>query len=370
MSRGQGLSRPWDEAKGHPSAELGQPVKAVDPLATRLGRERADRSILVVDLRSTAGGVAGSAPTFAGLPSGSALVPAGLRATDLVLAEADHELDLLTNGGPGRVVTTEPVPGSSVATVVGSLLASRVPDWLPLPSAAEVLSAVSTMLLGYLGLRGRSEEAASADVVPTHRPLPDGTLVWSGWGGPSVSLVSDCSRSWTRSSPGFAVGPVKGNPQSRPTSDAEPVEDAGSMVIEAPIWGFDPADGLGPHESGPDLVAGRHVMVDRLPPRRSDRLELLTELWAPVTTDGFLALTYAVDDGARRSRSTVGAQPDNTTIDDNTAVDHQRLVEDLLEATSGRILTDDVAVHASSAVGITWATLVLRRLGAGAASQT
>lgn len=143
----------------------------------------------------------------------------------------------------------------------------------------------------------------------------DGQLRWFGWGEPSAELLSSMPGRWVKMST---------HPTGEPATAAS---------------------------------AGIHVMVERLSGDRAERLDGLARLWNEVKPDGLLALTYPVAIGPTAPEAA-------SVVADDILVDHQRLVEDLLLAASGRILAADMVVHHPpfEATGTTWATLVLRRL--------
>ncbi|MDH4280372.1 MAG: hypothetical protein OEZ14_00625 [Acidimicrobiia bacterium] len=178
---------------------------------------------------------------------------------------------------------------------------SVVPPWLSPSAAADVLGRASWVLTGQSWLE-------------------EGDVHWCGWGEPSAELVASMPGRWV-TSPG-------------PLSDESTTGPAGPMT-----------------------AAGVHVMVDRLAHDLPGRLDGFTRLWNLVAVDGLISLTYPVHAGPEVMS---GAASRGEKI----LIDHRQLVEELLLATSGRLLTVDMVVHHpdSAADGMTWATLVLRRL--------
>lgn len=136
--------------------------------------------------------------------------------------------------------------------------------------------------------------------------------------------------------------------ERRPDGDVEPTSGSGSLLpplATGPVtWLAVDEPGEVPAASEVGSRVGVHVMLNSEPARRADRLDLWRHLWQSVVGGGFIAFTVTVD------------QPDS--------VDHDTRIEEILDATSGRVLTDDVVVHPrSEAVRPVWATVVLRRLG-------
>lgn len=176
-----------------------------------------------------------------------------------------------------------------------------VPPWLTTQPASDLIRQASSVLGG-------------------QRWLDEGELRWFGWGGPSAELNSSMPGRWVTA----PTGPSGGSE----TQMADRVR-----------------------------AAGVHAMVDHLAVDRARRLDWFARLWREVKIDGLIALTYPVDAGS--------TAPDGGSIEGGGfPVDHRRMVEELLAATGGRVLTADLVVHhpQSIADGTTWATLVLRRL--------
>lgn len=182
--------------------------------------------------------------------------------------------------------------GRPMSAVEPPSSAHRAPDRLDPPAADDVCWRASAVLGEQPWLDG-------------------GRLRWFGWGGPSTELEASMPGRW----------------------------------VAAPDQAVDT-----------EVAVGAHLMIDRLPPDRPERLERLTRLWDGVRADGHLALTVPVHAGS-------GCVAAGSFEADVIPVDHRRLIEELLEATAGRVLTQDVVVHhPETATAMTWATIVLRCL--------
>lgn len=335
-------------------------IVIADPVGFPWELPRVEHAVLVVDGRSLSGSELGL--------SVAADMAHRLRPTDLVVRSRGEQLDRrVASLNAGWVDVPAAMAMAPIADTVRSRLVGRRPQGIGIESAAAVLNTASEVLVDYIIARTGRSPAGTQWTESMFPPLPDGHLMWSGWGGPSGSLLMLGSPPWLR-----MPGP---GPDERPvpivkmtTAQAIPDDSSdleASVVIDSPVWGLD-TGAVDPVElPGLEAVIGVHTVVDGLMPRRSDRLEWIARLWREIATGGFLAFTFPVEPlpvaGETAKVEAVASAPEPSA-----APDHGQLTEEFLEATAGRILTDELVVHRSPADdAMTWATLILRRLGGG-----
>lgn len=333
-----------------------------DPVGFPWERPRFDQWVLLVDGRPLARSDVGHWVT--------ARMVHCLRPTDFVVLGPDQQLDHQGSTLPaGLVRASSSMSMAAVAGTVGSRLLGCRPERLGLDSAAVVLNSVSDVVVGYLVARGRGR-GTNGWTDSVYQPLPDGPLAWSGWGGPSLPLPPLGDRQWLRMPSETDEGPMWIPPTDRAGNAAGDTDDAcGSLGVHSPVWGLD-AGTVERVESGRrPAVVGVHVMVTRLPTRRADRVDWTAGLWEQVVTDGFLAFTLPFEAGSA-GICDVGTVTAGFESGSPMARDHGQLIEELLEATAGRIVTDELVVHRPPPDGEhQWVTLILRRLGDGNGSH-
>ncbi len=353
----------WSIDPAERGPEVSDAVVVIDdPVGFPWELPRSDNSVLLVDGRPLARSDMGGRV--------AACMVRRLRPTDFVVLGSDQQLDHPRATLPaGFVRASSSMPMRTVAGMVRSRLVGCLPDRVGLDSAAAMLNGVSNVLVGYLVARGQGGEPNRwTDSV--YQPLPDGPLAWSGWGGPSVPSPLPGDRRWLRIPSETDERPTSIPPTDRAGDAAGDTDDAGEpLAVHAPVWGLD-AETVEPVESGRrPAVVGVHVMVTRLLTRRADRVDWIAGLWEQVVTDGFLAFTLPFGAGSAVDHD-VGTATAGYASGAPMACDHGQLIEELLEATAGRIVTDELVVHRPPVDGEHhWVTLILRRLGDGHGSD-
>jgi hypothetical protein len=120
-----------------------------------------------------------------------------------------------------------------------------------------------------------------------------------------------------------------------------------AISIVAPAW-LQPTD-LGSERSGPidelraESLLAHHLAQPLLPSAGLDRQALLRSMWVSLQPDGLLALSFDFE---------------------RSPMDFDELVEDLLEASLGRVLTQQIIVHdRADGHPSNWMTAICTRLG-------
>lgn len=330
-----------------------------DPLTFPWGLPRIEPTVFVVDAR----------PLLDSDPDGSAPSPMieRLRPTDFVVVPRGARPDRRpAMPDVGWVEVPSAMPAATAVAAVQSQLTGCRPDRIGIDSAAAVLTTASKVLVDYIAARCRTEspERSASALYP---PLSDGHLTWTGWGGPSESLLTLDDRPWLRLSSEAGGGWRVIAPAAGVSGDGDRAGGGPPVVVHSPVWGLDatalqqPVDG-----EQPEVVVGVHAMVGRLLPGRADRMEWIARLWRHVAGGGFLAFTLPVEPGPGE----VEAEHLDLEPASSGSPDHDRLTEEMLEATDGRILTDEVVVHRPPLDrDVNWMTMILRRLGHGTGSE-